>query len=69
VDSGRPEKESVGSAINRDGHGSWMTVPNPTAQREVIRTALAPAQTDPADVRCVEAHGTGTAGLILSWNA
>ncbi|HEX8699025.1 MAG TPA: type I polyketide synthase, partial [Myxococcaceae bacterium] len=50
-----------GSAVNQDGHRSGLTVPNPKAQTELIRAALANAGVRPADVQCVEAHGTGTA--------
>src|SRR5262249_23646564 len=36
------------------------TVPNPNAQRDVIRAALAAAGIDARAVTCIEAHGTGT---------
>ncbi|MFE2376995.1 SDR family NAD(P)-dependent oxidoreductase [Streptomyces sp. NPDC059398] len=49
-----------GSAINSDGAGEGLTVPNGTAQEAVIRRALADAGLTPADVDVVEAHGTGT---------
>jgi phthiocerol/phenolphthiocerol synthesis type-I polyketide synthase D len=49
-----------GSAVNHDGHSSGMTVPNPLAQRAVLREALRRAGLSPGDVGYVEAHGTGT---------
>ncbi|MEU4710118.1 thioester reductase domain-containing protein [Nocardia salmonicida] len=49
-----------GSAVNQDGRTSGLTVPRSSAQREVIRQALAAAHTAPADIGYLEAHGTGT---------
>ena len=49
-----------GSAVNQDGRRSGVTVPNPAAQRDVARSALAAASVAPAEVSYVEAHGTGT---------
>jgi acyl transferase domain-containing protein/acyl carrier protein len=49
-----------GSAINNDGPGSGLTVPNGFAQQDVIRRALNDGGIDPSAISYVEAHGTGT---------
>ena len=50
-----------GSALNQDGRSSGLTVPNLSAQKAVIRQALADGSVEPGEVGYVEAHGTGTA--------
>ncbi len=50
----------LGSAVNQDGHTSSITVPNPEAQKKVIRAALKSAKVDAKDIQYVEMHGTGT---------
>ncbi|OZM83067.1 type I polyketide synthase [Pseudonocardia sp. MH-G8] len=50
-----------GSAVNHDGRASGISVPNPMAQRAVLRAALADAGVEPGEIDYVEAHGTGTA--------
>ncbi|MEU3526552.1 SDR family NAD(P)-dependent oxidoreductase [Streptomyces sp. NPDC038707] len=49
-----------GSAVNHGGRGSGLTVPNGSAQQELIGTALKAAAVEPAEVDYVETHGTGT---------
>ncbi|ATQ76807.1 hypothetical protein CR152_21510 [Massilia violaceinigra] len=49
-----------GSALNHGGKTNGYTVPNPQAQADVIRRALAEAGIDPRHVSYIEAHGTGT---------
>nr|WP_171817432.1 type I polyketide synthase [Streptomyces viridosporus] len=50
----------LGSAVNHDGDGSALTVPDVTAQREVVALAHQAAGVSPVDVDYVELHGTGT---------
>ncbi|MGX2998849.1 SDR family NAD(P)-dependent oxidoreductase [Streptomyces sp. JNUCC 64] len=49
-----------GSALNEDGTGEGLTVPNGAAQRAVIADALRDARLHPHQVDLIEAHGTGT---------
>lgn len=49
-----------GTAVGQDGDSAGLTVPNGSAQEAVMRTALANARLEPADIQYVEAHGTGT---------
>ena len=49
-----------GSAVNHGGRTNGYTVPNPVAQAEVVRAALAASGVEPASISYLEAHGTGT---------
>ena len=49
-----------GSAINHGGKTNGYTVPNPSAQADVIAAALAQARIEPRTISYIEAHGTGT---------
>ena len=49
-----------GSSVNSDGKSGGFTVPNGTAQEEVIRSALAKANVSPGAIDYIETHGTGT---------
>ena len=49
-----------GSAVNQDGSGSGFTVPNKTAQQDLITKALNVAKINPLEIDYVQAHGTGT---------
>ncbi|MFF9869158.1 type I polyketide synthase, partial [Streptomyces sp. NPDC013953] len=49
-----------GSAVNNDGGGDGLTVPDPRAQQAVLLDACRAAGIRPADVQYVELHGTGT---------
>lgn len=50
-----------GTAVNHGGKVSGITVPNPAAQADVVKTALRNAEVDAGTISYVEAHGTGTA--------
>src|ERR1700744_3777070 len=50
-----------GSAVNQDGRSSGLTVPNGSAQQDVIRAALRNGGVSPHEVGYIETHGTGTA--------
>ena len=49
-----------GSSVGHNGGGSGLTVPNPKAQEQVIREAIAQSGVSPNDIDYLEAHGTGT---------
>ncbi|MFV0429388.1 MAG: type I polyketide synthase, partial [Arachnia sp.] len=49
-----------GSAANQDGRSASLTAPNGRAQVNVLRQALADADTPASSVSMIEAHGTGT---------
>ena len=49
-----------GTAIGQDGESAGLTVPNGTAQEQIMRAAIAAAGLEPGDISYVEAHGTGT---------
>lgn len=50
-----------GSSLNSGGKTSGYTIPNPSAQEELIFKALKKANVNPEDISYIEAHGTGTA--------
>lgn len=50
-----------GISVNHGGKTSGFTVPNQSAQTEVIDSALKQSGIDPRTIGVVEAHGTGTA--------
>ncbi len=49
-----------GSTINHGGSASGITVPNPTAQGELITACFEKTNINPRTISYVEAHGTGT---------
>ena len=60
ADGDRVHAVVLGSAVNNDGGGDALTVPDADAQRKVVEAACRRAGVAPADVRYVELHGTGT---------
>lgn len=66
-----------GTAVNHGGKTNGYTVPNPSAQAELILDVLRKSEVDARTVSYVEAHGTGTllgdpievAGLTQSFRA
>jgi acyl transferase domain-containing protein len=49
-----------GTAVNQDGRSGGLTVPNGSAQRQLLEEALAMAAVEGSALQYVEAHGTGT---------
>lgn len=49
-----------GSAVNQNGASAALTVPNGTAQEQLLQDALSRSGLGPEDVDYVEAHGTGS---------
>jgi len=49
-----------GSAVNHGGRAQSLTAPNPEAQSDLIRAALADAGVPAASIGYLETHGTGT---------
>ncbi|MBW0119590.1 beta-ketoacyl synthase N-terminal-like domain-containing protein, partial [Pseudonocardia abyssalis] len=64
-----------GTAVNHGGRTNGLTVPNSTAQHDVITDALRDADVHPDSISMLEAHGTGTPlgdpievdGLTRAW--
>ncbi|ROU06209.1 non-ribosomal peptide synthetase [Lysobacter enzymogenes] len=48
------------TAINHGGKAKGYTAPNPAAQRELVKSAIAKAGIGADEISFVEAHGTGT---------
>ena len=49
-----------GSAVNQNGASAALTVPNGTAQEQVLEDALAPSGFPPSEVDYLEVHATGS---------
>ncbi|HEY9772538.1 MAG TPA: SDR family NAD(P)-dependent oxidoreductase [Planktothrix sp.] len=49
-----------GAAVNQDGATSGLTVPNQSAQEELLRLSYDNCGIEPHDIQYVEAHGSGT---------
>ncbi len=48
------------TGINTDGHKSGLTIPNATAQANLLHKVYSQAGIDPTSIDYIEAHGTGT---------
>ncbi len=48
------------SGVNQDGRTHGITVPNPDAQKDLIKRVCSEGKVEPSSVAYVEAHGTGT---------
>ncbi len=48
------------TAVNQNGPGHGITVPNGEAQRMLLQKAITAAQLQPADINYLEAHGSAT---------
>lgn len=49
----------AGSAVNQAGRSSGLTAPNGPAQSALVRSTLAVAHLEAADIALVSVHGTG----------
>ncbi|HEX6095636.1 MAG TPA: SDR family NAD(P)-dependent oxidoreductase [Thermoanaerobaculia bacterium] len=50
----------LATSLNHGGKTNGYTVPNPVAQQELVREAIARAGVHPRTISYIEAHGTGT---------
>jgi acyl transferase domain-containing protein len=57
------------TGLNQDGRTNGITLPDPKAQEDLIRSCYQNAGLDPAHTPYVEAHGTGTIGDQLEAGA
>ena len=48
------------TGVNQDGHTPGISMPNPEAQAQLIRSVYRKAGINPGEVGYIEAHGTGT---------
>jgi len=60
ADGDRIQAVIKGTSLNHGGKTNGYTVPNPSAQAQVISQALKAARISARDVSYIEAHGTGT---------